>query len=38
MTTTYHTPIGIYPTWEAAATACERCDFDPITCITIVRA
>ncbi len=37
MIITYETPLGTFGTWEAAATACERCDLDPITCVRIVR-
>lgn len=33
----YETPVGRFATWEEAADACERADFDPCTCITIVR-
>lgn len=33
--TLYQTPMGTFPTWEAAADACERADFDPCTCIEI---
>lgn len=37
MKITYQTPVGTFSTWEEAATACERCDLDPCTCITINR-
>lgn len=29
----YQTPVGGFDTWEAAATAVERCDLDPCSCI-----
>jgi hypothetical protein len=32
----YATPVGLFKTWEEAATACERCDLDPVTCIVTV--
>ena len=32
---TYTTPVGTFDTWEDAAAACERCDYDPTLCITI---
>lgn len=31
----YRTPLGCFRTWEEAAVACERADFDPCTCIEI---
>jgi len=34
----YRTPLGCFETWEAAAIACERADFDPCTCIEIVKS
>lgn len=34
----YETPVGNFKTWEEAAAACERCDFDPCECITPVRS
>jgi len=34
---TYTTPVGTFPTWEAAASACERCDLDPVDCIEIAH-
>lgn len=33
----YETPMGSFNTWEEAATACERADLDPCTCIEIVK-
>lgn len=33
----YQTPFGSFTTWEAAAEACERSDYDPCTAIEIVR-
>lgn len=32
----YETPLGTFDTWEEAAAVCERCDFDPCTCIKIL--
>lgn len=29
----YETPVGTFADWEDAATACERADLDPNTCI-----
>jgi hypothetical protein len=29
----YKTPVGRFDTWEEAASACERADFDPCACI-----
>lgn len=37
MNITYQTPFGSFRTWEEAATACERADMDPCTCIDIVK-
>jgi hypothetical protein len=34
---TYETPLGAFRTWEEAADACERSDFDPCDCIRIVH-
>jgi hypothetical protein len=34
-TVSYKTPMGRFDTWEAAASACERADLDPCTCIKI---
>jgi hypothetical protein len=33
----YRTQFGSFTTWEAAAEACERADFDPCEAIEIVR-
>lgn len=33
----YQTPFGSFGTWEEAAAACERADFDPCEAITIHR-
>lgn len=38
MTITYQTPFGTFKTWEDAANACEKRDFDPCTCIQINRS
>lgn len=32
----YRTPVGLFQTWESAAAACERCDFDAVLCIEYV--
>ena len=32
----YETPIGSFDTWDEAAAACERCDFDPCECVRYV--
>lgn len=32
----YETPLETFRTYEEAATACERCDLDSLTCIKIV--
>lgn len=42
MTTTtnafeYRTPVGAFTTWEEAAEACERCDFDPVECVETIE-
>lgn len=34
----YETPVGTFATWEEAASACERCDFDPCECIKAVKS
>lgn len=34
---TYTTPVGTFNTWEEAADACKRCDYDAALCITINR-
>lgn len=34
--TRYETPIGSFDSWEEAAQACDRMDFDPTLCITAV--
>lgn len=32
----YRTPVGTFDTYEEAAEACERCDFDPVLCVEIL--
>lgn len=35
--TVYETPVGTFSTWEEAADACERSDYDACECVKIIR-